>query len=172
MNIAPSRRSFRNQPWNRKTILIVAALAAVWLAGIWSAQFLELAAQHRFENDLAERIRTEVKRDSSVLNLKSVTDFEWDHVFVFGPYTPKSRIDETLGEKWRGSAAIESDDGINLVVFTLNHRIVRYAELGRYIDFNLQPNTSGWSPQSANFRVAVDGQRITILANDGADSPK
>ena len=151
---------------NRKWGVIAAALAIGLLAGSWSSA---LIIRQRFERDLSERIKQQAQRDSS-LSFRSVTDFEWDRLYIFQPYTTKSEIEQTLRTTWTGSMSIESGKGINLLVFTKNQRVVRYAELSRDIDFVVPKTAKGWSPTDSVFPITSDGRRFIVRACDNVDS--
>jgi len=119
--------------------------------------------QKRFEDQLAQSIRQQVRGRSSKLILKDATDFAWDHVLVFGPYTSKKLIEQALGTRWTGSTEIESSDSINLLIFEENGKVVRYAEIGRSIDFLCADSIpEHWSPAEAVFPVRTDGPRVLV----------
>ena len=101
-----------------------------------------------------------------VIDLKTTTSFQWDRLYVFGPYTHSSRIVETVGTDWADicSASIEYDDGIVLLVFTLNGRSVQCVEYGRDNgDFDmLEDYRAGISIDDAHF--VLDKRENVIMA--------
>ena len=64
-------------------------------------------------------------RAESIIDLSKITTFSWDTLYIFPPYTPSDTLDRTLGEKWLGPTNIEDSDGIVLLVFTDNGKVVQ-----------------------------------------------
>lgn len=59
------------------------------------------------------------------VNLLDVTPFEWDVVYSFDPYTPKSVVYETVGYKWDRISEIVNE-GMNQLVFLKDGEVVCY----------------------------------------------
>ena len=66
------------------------------------------------------------------LRLAEATSFEWDRVHVFGPYTPASEIERSLGFRWGGAndSEISTSDVMALVVFVRDGEVVKAFEQG------------------------------------------
>jgi len=69
------------------------------------------------------------------LRLYEVFPGEWDHVYVFAPYTPRSSVCRTLGvtpvDCERVVAFESQDDGAMSLALVADARVVRYVEHGR-----------------------------------------
>jgi hypothetical protein len=94
------------------------------------------------------------------VSLKEVTDFEWDRVYIFTPYTPLKEIDEALGFQWMQARKfqLERRDDINLLVFTASGEVVGYLKYPRhYGDFSGLKNPEGYSAAEATFNVETKG---------------
>jgi hypothetical protein len=91
----------------------------------------------------------------SVVDLSTVTTFSWDRLYIFGPYTGRSKIDAVIGKPWRDTCftTIDSYDGFTLLVFTSNHQVVGCIEYPRDVgDFSpLESHESGFSAEEARF---------------------
>jgi hypothetical protein len=66
-------------------------------------------------------------RTGEAFQLSAATDFDWDRVYVFGPYSSPESINEELGFDWddAGDSAIEDADWVNLIVFVEDGEVVR-----------------------------------------------
>jgi hypothetical protein len=89
------------------------------------------------------------------VRLKDLTDFKWDRVYIFTPYTPHKVIDDDLGLVWKPARSIQMDwrDDVNLIVFTENGKVVFYIEHPR-----------GLGDLKGNYNCYVS--RISINLND------
>jgi hypothetical protein len=128
-----------------------------WIGGFF---IFPTVMRYRFEQNLSERIQHQAAWGVAKLDLQTLTDFEWDALYLFGPYTPLDKISKILGTKYRGPNSIEYSDGINLLVFMKNGEVVQYAEIGRSIEFCDSKNVP-WTPHQS-LSMKVDGKRINI----------
>jgi hypothetical protein len=71
----------------------------------------------------------------SVLRISKVTDFEWEKLYVFAPYTPISQVHSRLGFKWKAAdeTKIESSDTFFLLVFVRDNNVVRHFNIPRTV---------------------------------------
>ena len=61
-----------------------------------------------------------------VIDISKITDFEWEELFVFRPYTTGNQINESLGIKWSDetkSSVVESES-YSLFVFMDKGKVV------------------------------------------------
>jgi hypothetical protein len=72
------------------------------------------------EGELSNLISRYEKGDASIIDLSTVTTFSWDQLYVFGPYTPLSELESTVGRSWRNKCFTQIDvlEGHALLVFT------------------------------------------------------
>lgn len=90
------------------------------------------------------------------LPLTSYTDFEWDRVFIFPPYTPKSVIQKESGVAV--DSAIEYSDSMSLLVFKNEGVGVANIEISRTtIDFSSVYSKVGYKKESAVFTRLGNG---------------
>jgi hypothetical protein len=112
------------------------------------------------DTDLSATINQAIQLSSSradkTFSLKSATNFTWDKVYVFTPYTSHEEIQKALGFQWRQveCTTISTFDSINLLVFVQGKQVVKFAELSRGIVVNFVPKTQqGLSVQNAVFVI-------------------
>ena len=102
---------------------------------------------------------------TSTIKLSEITDFKWEKAFLFGPYTPDSDIQQTLGFEWPDvkKFGLSSSDTFWLLVFTEGKKVVRAEEI-RMTDAVFTKNTldRGFSPSQAVF--SVEGRRLSVKA--------
>ncbi|KAB2334522.1 hypothetical protein F7731_15045 [Cytobacillus depressus] len=71
-------------------------------------------------------------KNNSQFNLNPLTDFSWDKAQLFGPYTTKEIIEESLGVSYDGqTGGIDYREDIFLLVFLHEDKVVQYAILDR-----------------------------------------
>lgn len=125
-------------------------------------------------SDLEKRLETKIKnkvesKDQTPFNIKSLTDFDWDHLYIFTPYTPFTFIKETIGEEADKLKKVNMDtrEEINLLVFMNNGKIESYLEFPRRKgDFDKINRPEGFNPESASFIATIEDRGepwITIL---------
>lgn len=105
----------------------------------------------------------------SVIAISSATDFSWDRLYIFAAYTPTSSIDSLVGSSWQTncSTRIEDVDGVTLLLFTKNGRVVHCLDYPGSNDFQVPwpPKAGGYSPDQAFFvlddkgRLVLEGTR-------------
>lgn len=101
---------------------------------------------------LGQRISDAATDSNAQLDVSSLTDFEWDSLYVFTPYTTREAIDSALGFPWNHDAVarIEMLDSFNLLVFVHDQQVVRFVEQSIIEpDFGPVAEGSPWRPGEA-----------------------
>ena len=81
---------------------------------------------------LAKQIEEQAADGVTKISLNEWTDFEWDKAMIYGPYTTRNTIEDTLEIKFKGSThGIESRDDLFLLVFANGGYAVKTVELSR-----------------------------------------
>lgn len=95
------------------------------------------------DKDLEASIHSIVAdKDESDIHLNSLTSFDWEKAFLFTPYSTQEMIEEELGTDFKDPSDIDWRDDIYLLVFLLEDKAVRYAEMERQgADFLIGDNT-------------------------------
>jgi len=109
----------------------------------------------------AKRKNPEIR---TVIDIKALTLFNWDRLYIFTPYTSEEEINNRLGFDWIGASGIEYFDTFNLLVFTDGRKVVNSIDqprnLGDFVANKLKPY---YTPQNAKFVLLMD----TIAVNKG-----
>ena len=121
-----------------------------------------------FENKLSNAI-TKSSNDYSRFKMLDLTDFDWDGLFIFGPYTSQDDIEKALGYKWKSASktGIESNDGCCLIIFTKAKRVVQYLMYPRKDgDFSSISSTNMISPEEAVFSSFLSNGQVQVKLDD------
>ena len=122
---------------------------------------------------LATQINEQRKTNSATVRLKDVTDFEWDKIYVFPPYTTVKEIHTALGYDWEEATntGIEMFDSYNLLVFTRLGKVVGYLKyplnLGDFRGIYADRKQRGFTPEEAIFKISVEdsgGSSFLVLS--------
>lgn len=92
-------------------------------------------------------------------NVKELTHFAWDKLYLFSPYTSHTQINERLGYTWTHNSLRLSYDNSYLLVFILNGKVVQYLDLSTPIQGDR--NTS-YTPERASiqfFNTSTDNNQ-------------
>ncbi len=137
----------------RKLIII-----GIIFSTLFSCEYLN---QLSSDNSLTEKIETEFKSESEIIDLKNFNEFDWDNLLILGPYSVVDNIEKELNldlENIRENG-IEYDDSINLLVFLKNGKSVKISEVSRGIgDFSNLRNLI--SKESAKFIKTENGTNV------------
>lgn len=151
----------------RGTVITLVVVAAFFLvAGVVILRSAENRSS--LEASLSTAIRA--APDGDTLQLNEVTDFAWERLYLFGPYTTDGVINEALGFNWSGAAdtGIGQSDGHNLLVFVDGQEVVDWAMLGRAVgDF---PGHGEFTPAEAKFIVRRNASGAMTELAPSADS--
>ncbi len=71
--------------------------------------------------------------DSVLINVALMTNFSWDKLFIFKPYTSIETIDTTLTFKWNDAeeSLISQEDDFNLLVFIRSGEVIYWDKIPR-----------------------------------------
>jgi len=138
-------------------LLLCSVLA--WFGGtIWTAGL----AEHRSRAVLAQ-----VEGDpAGVVDFTRVGPSDWERVYFFHPYTPPEYVQQSLGFRWPdvNQTSIASNDGVNLVVFVRDERVVGWFEHPRNRgDLMGLATAAGFPRDRAQFRVSRDQEGRAVL---------
>jgi len=138
--------------------LLVCGVLAWVVATLWSAGL----AEHRSRAVLAQ-----VEGDPvGMVDFARIGPADWERVYFFHPYTPLEYIHQTLGFDWADAdcTSIESNDGVNLVVFVRGRRVVGWFEHPRNRgDLTELASPIGFPRNSARFQVSRDREGRAVL---------
>jgi hypothetical protein len=121
-----------------------------------------------------QNIDAKIQQGQKEIKIADITDFAWDKMYIFSPYTSPAQVDRALGFEWQEykSLGIESNDRDDLIVFVAhdmvnNGRVVKFARCPRSFGnfrFRQEANGYGYSPAQAIFAVSIKAQNKLLLA--------
>lgn len=138
---------------NNCPFLIVVAL--LFFGGCSQKQAVDI------QPNLLDRLEQQVNEyvDSSdttslTINFNQVTSFEWDYMFIFGPYIPTEFIEGKIGFEWDSAENLitQIGDTHSLIVFTKGEKVVKYLKYPNNIgDFKKIDNTGPYPTEISIF---------------------
>ena len=111
-------------------------------------------------------IEARIQDRSDRIALRDLSDFDWDRVFVFGPYTTSQTITKTVGFELPELAGyhIDESDSIQIIVFVKDNKDVRNEQINRgKFEFAPQALASPFTPATAVFRVTHRFPQIILV---------
>ncbi len=123
------------------------------------------SSQSGFESKLRVAIQKSAKGEIQSFAMETITDFPWDGLYIFGPYTPANEIEKALGVAWPPArkCGIEMSDTFCLLVFKHKEKIIRYYEYSRSDgDWSALSSTTKISPNAAVF-VAREQNGVIVI---------
>ena len=113
-------------------------------------------AENSFVKALHRSGEAALTATNAAVNVPSVTQFEWETLFIFSPYTPVDRIHTQLGYKWEEAQRthIDSSETFYLLVFTKSGKVVQHYKFPRTLgDFQNLEDGNTFSKETATFEV-------------------
>lgn len=138
---------------------IVFALAAVGLLA--AIGFVVWAVELPPHDQVDSRLRRLIAHDRGhVFSISELTAFNWDRLYILGPYSNISAIREIADLPRATAKHIEVDEGACLLVFLSGNNIVYYLSFKRrYGDFAQVSRNQPYPRAHARFIVPVDQPR-------------
>ena len=99
------------------------------------------------------------EKSGTPLNIKEIGDFDWDRLFIFGPYASNDWVSEELGFEWTGiNFYKEVSEGVCYLLFVKENAVVHYVKYPRsWGDFSRAYKQGGYGHQDAIFYVKKGG---------------
>lgn len=118
------------------------------------------------EDSVATSLEIAARSPGSSVVLSRFTDFPWEKVFFFGPYTDASVVRNALGFDWPGyrGFGLEMADSFSLAVFVTDGRVNRAVKIRRCSpDFAKQLLAKPISQSEASFGVDASNGCPTLV---------
>ncbi len=145
----------------KKSIVMILVLALTILIGyIW----WEYYNSHKVKEDFELKNEViKVVQSSKEIDFSKVTNFEWDEIYLFTPYTDSKEILKKDGVKrYNSKLNMEYNDGINIIAFVNSKKIITYIEINRS-DFDFEPiENSKISKDKSIFEIDNDDGDCTL----------
>ena len=105
------------------------------------------------------------KKESDIVRIDSLTDFQWNSVYFVKPYTEKSEIEKYIGISSDEIYDNISDEGTLYMIFTLDDKVVYQIygnpnNLGFDFDVGEYDKIKNISKEKSVFNVKRDGKLI------------
>ena len=146
----------------KNSIVMILVLAVTILIGyIW----WEYYNSHKIKEDIELKNEViKVVQSSKKIDFSKVTNFEWDEIYLFTPYTDSKEILKKDGVKgYNSKLNMEYNDGINIIAFVNSKKIITYIEINRS-DFDFEPiKNSKISKDKSIFEIDNDDEDYTLL---------
>ena len=142
-------------------LALMIVLAASGL--LWSAWRSLLSPAGRFERNM-ERLARSLRPGAGPVLIRAVTPFEWDRMFMVGPYTPPGNVNKMLGFRWLGESEwLGSSEEQWTMVFAHRNRVVYSSIAYRWVAIYPYPDSGPYLPNSAAFMPGDGGLTLTRL---------
>lgn len=162
------REGYRRYGTIKGTLLIPRAMFCKWEGSSAKAEDICMGflwgdkSGSKGKNSLEQTLKWAIENSASI-ELLPLTYFDWDTLYIFGPYTPLESINEQLGYSWIDTKSIlpigkktsinELDDR-NLLVFTKNNQVVFNMDFPRSMgDFVIDASKNVFTPTNAVFQI-------------------
>lgn len=141
---------------------LLVVLAVLAIAVMAALTFLQASGVPTADGALSDRFAAAAQApEGSVMRVADLTDYGWDRMHVFGPYSTPQDIYAELGVDWSSSAidAIQDNDGVTLVVFVEGDAVVGHVlHSRRHGDLAELDEAGPFTPDTAVFEVRVEDQ--------------
>ena len=153
----------------KKTLLICVSIVfacIVVLSGIIFYVKARTAIKLEENKSLISKIESVVKTSSSI-DFKTITDFQWDKLYIITPYgQPENTLKEN-NIKWINiDKSIEVSDGINLIIFTYKGDIVSYVNYPRNLGDFYPLKFKEFDKNKATFNINKTNNEIKLTPAD------
>lgn len=110
-------------------IILMCALLFGWF------KFNQVNENISLKNKIIEKTKV-----SDTIDFSQITDFKWDTMYIFTPYSkPENILKEDGVKNYNKNFNIEYLDNINMVAFVKSNKLVEYVELPlNYIGINIK----------------------------------
>lgn len=107
------------------------------------------------DSDLRSKLEDQIRaaRQGATVDLASGLGFEWDRVFVFGPYASEKTVSEAMGFEWSPGQTLIINDDSNLWLFVKRESVVKAAVNVDGAHLRCLVNSRGFSREEARFRL-------------------
>lgn len=141
----------------KKSIIMVLALALTILIGYIGLNYYN---SHRVKEDVELKNEIiKVVQSSEEVDFSKVTNFEWNELYLFTPYTNSKEVLKQDGVKGYDSKLnMEYNDGINIIAFVNSKKITTYVAISR-LDFDFE--------SIENYKISKDKAIFKIDNDDG-----
>lgn len=129
-----------------KKVIIIIAVSASTLIIVALAY---LIFDGTFTRNAIEKSIIKQYQETGEVNMTVITPFDWDFMFIFGPYVSEKNIEDTLGfDGWDYDGPLHDD--LQLILFVRNDKTIQHVTMGRTPDLTIYSGQA-YSPNNAIF---------------------
>jgi len=128
---------------------------------------LEINKSNEIKEDVAlKSIIIETVQKSNEIDFDKITNFEWDTMYVFTPYSnPKDILEKDNISTYNSSFIIENSDTINMIGFVKSNKLVGFVELPQIYGGVDLTNVIKFSKEETKFSILQDKKTILFKKN-------
>lgn len=132
-----------------------------------SLVFLNVNKSNKIKEDIAlKNTIIEAVEKSNMIDFAKITDFEWDKLYIFTPYSvPKDILKEDRVGTSSSEFNIEVLDTINMLGFVKADKLVAFVELPRNYGGVDLTNYIKFSKEETKFNISQDKKTILFKNN-------
>ena len=112
--------------------------ASIYICVVILLSFVSIGCSK--QRSVTEHIKAQIGSGASQVDVGQSAGADWDHMFMFGPYTPKTEVCRTLKlSKWKcATSGFDDyvDEGEFLLVFMKGEAITRTERFPRFANFD------------------------------------
>ena len=132
-----------------------------------SIVLFEINKSKVIKEDIAlKNVIVETVQKSNVIDFAKITNFEWDTMYVFTPYSnPKDILEKDNISTYNSSFIIEHSDTINMIGFVKSNKLVGFVELPQIYGGVDLTNVIKFSKEETKFSILQDKKTILFKKN-------
>lgn len=156
------------------TILIIIIISPIFIS-YYDYQTTKINNEYleEFTNNL-----NAVINEKNTFMMTDITNFEWDRLYMFHPYTSRDGMEKVVGTKWNSDHSYPGylihksslgnhpldDDSLHKLVFVHDDKVVLDITLDRYsVDFTSSKGII--EPNEARYVIDISGNNTIIVRN-------
>lgn len=140
-------------------IIILLLLSSTVLLGINNSYVIK-------EDVALRNLIIETVQRSNEIDITELTNFEWDTMYIFTPYTnPKDILEEENITAYHSKFNIEINDTINMIGFVKANKLVEFVELPRIYGGMDLASPIKFNKEETKFNILQDKEGILFDKN-------
>jgi hypothetical protein len=134
---------------------------------------LSCSKKEQYDFELFDKLKEEIIKsyvENKLMNISSITDFDWEYLYIIYPYSSEKMIKElTSIQELNFHTSIMYTDMINLLLFVNSSGIIKALEFPRcFGDFSIS-SKQRFSREEAKFKVIIYKNWVLLHSNENKD---
>lgn len=152
-----------------KTYVLISVIILVLMSfigkpiGNWALYRMEMRKSAASYDALVTEFEHAKNDNIPCVDLSATMEFEWEAMYIFGPYTTEETINNMLGHKWQftSQTSIAENDSITLILFAKAKKVVASMEVPRGVADFAPLSGEIYSSDNACFSVDEKGKVLS-----------